>query len=209
MEIAEPLCDLIRKMITSNGNFLFDEADFLFDYMISGNENVTPTKRAFVQYMTDELQRSNLLMDHLSKSGSFHVVLSLLEAADENVRLDSIKIVGVMMHDNAKSKSVFVKAQGFEVLSLLLSAHPVTEAVCSTLVEFILGSYQSIGEKRNVWKLFSASPANVSNQLAHPEALAVLLDMLKTSSDGTLQLRFLREIERLLIDSTRKFECVY
>jgi hypothetical protein len=184
-----------------------EEIETLFDFLVADKDKLLEVKQDILKLVYEEMQRSPLLLEYLMKIGGFQYTLSLLESPYEEIRILALKITGLLLHSNRANNAAFARIFGFEVISLLLVPYAATPTTCATLLEFALGLYHWIGERKSTWMdLFSGGndqqrskrDSSVS-QLVHPEALHVLLELLKTCPNEDLQLQYLLEIERLLV----------
>ncbi len=183
--------------------FSMEDVEALFDFVSSDKEKHLEVKQDLLKLTYEEMQKFPHLLDFLSKAGGFQCTFYLLESPSESIRIWAIKFIGLLLHANRSNNSFFTRIFGYEVVSMLLNPFSASPAMCKSLLELALGLYQWTGEKKSTWMdIFSASEPPKSRkdgvELVHPEALHVLLELLKTSTDWELQMQWLLETERLL-----------
>jgi hypothetical protein len=118
-------------------------------------------------------------------------------------------MIGLLLHSSPKNFVTFTKMFGFEIITLLISGFTSTRVTINAMLEFSVGTYQCIAERRgSTWiNLFSSPDTsklkkdNTKPQLVYPEAIHMLLELLKTSDDSSLPVQVLhavKELDRIL-----------
>jgi len=131
---------------------------------------------------------------------------SIMDVGDEQLQVLSIKMLGLLLNSNPKYPLNFARINGFETLSSLFSNVTPTESLCDSILGFAMG-IGSRNEKKGLYWIFYSTVVEKNNSIiVYPEAVHVLLEILKMSENVQLQIKYLTELEKLFEQQKENME---
>eukprot|EP01124_Arcella_intermedia_P001800 TRINITY_DN10986_c0_g1_i1.p1 TRINITY_DN10986_c0_g1~~TRINITY_DN10986_c0_g1_i1.p1 ORF type:complete len:2185 (-),score=538.10 TRINITY_DN10986_c0_g1_i1:11-6337(-) len=179
-------------------------------------------KTYLVQEIFNQMTKQPQLVEHLRNFGSgegggFRALLTLLKSS-ETTKVLALKMIGLLLERNKNSTAYFIKNSGFEMISLLLAPFPITLPIGRTLIGLALDEYRCDGMKPPQgyisWGMswFTGdedTDATNKNRIIHPEAIQVLFELIKFSTDESLKTSALIEVSERLLTETENMEILW
>eukprot|EP01132_Coremiostelium_polycephalum_P007664 gene7664-9429_t len=137
------LLNILRKIVP---HISIEDVESIFEFLLynkDGTYEKLTTKAKILELVYEEMRKCPSLLEHLRSLGGFNIVFSLIEVPNEEIKICSIKLIGLLLHSNSKAASLFRRNSGFDVLSTLLSRYsPPSQSVCRALILLMVDDYK-------------------------------------------------------------------
>jgi hypothetical protein len=179
-----------------------EELERLMCYLVTVENEFIQEKALICDRLFRAICRRPLLLPQLLKIDGFMLLFSMLESPSESTRVNALKIIGMCLTDSAKSKTLFVRYQGFDVMLKLLSTREIHRSICSALVKIALDEYIAKGDL----SFSSMSPSednekeskNNAPLIMNAEAVRVAMLLVSRSVEHGLHIELFDQLDALL-----------
>eukprot|EP00475_Leptophrys_vorax_P008219 TRINITY_DN15296_c0_g2_i3.p1 TRINITY_DN15296_c0_g2~~TRINITY_DN15296_c0_g2_i3.p1 ORF type:complete len:788 (-),score=207.61 TRINITY_DN15296_c0_g2_i3:2586-4949(-) len=182
-----------------------EDLEKLMCYLVTVENEFIQEKAVICDRLFRAACRRQQLLQQLAKIDGFLLLFALLESPSESTRVNSLKIIGMCLTDNPKSKSSFLRYQGFDVLLRLLSAREASRSILMCIIKIALDEFVSKGDV----SFSSISPSEDNDKdskhhvpiIVNAEAIRVALLLVCRSAEHVLHIELFDQLDSLMENS--------
>ena len=195
-----------------------EHVEVLLDFLASPElrqhfVRIEKTIESIISIMSVHLYAGNqVLLDKILTAEGNLILFEIARSPSEAIKYAAIRIIGLLLAISAKYRVWFMKAKGFDMLSIILQKPKASKIIYDLLLFLSLNAFNNVGllyphESSSVKIIINLSDlaakalpnANCNEKkIVFVEVFEVLFEIIKLESDDNLKLEVFRNIENML-----------
>jgi len=211
---------ILDKLLDKLSN---EELERVFNFIAYEKRQFLEMKYELFEIIMKHVLYDPNFVESLKAIGGVSLLISLLDLPSEKIRVVILKIVAMLISlSPSQSRVTMNKIVGFDTMWLYLAPFPLSSEVCDTILGLGLGTFKcehqrkkvptkEVTAENHIASYSNESMTSVSSEgsekggeeFIFPEALYLLLSLLKNNDDQDVAFRSLTDVKRIL--SAKKY----